>query len=133
MKRTIALLLAVLALVGCGKKVSLKVEDPARRAEMRTRDAACPVDSVLTSKGLKTTLNIVDQFRPKALAADFKAAGKASAEEKQLARMKDAYATVKKDHADDYSADLTLYMSLMIIAFVVIVLFKTIRAIFKND
>lgn len=133
MKKLVTILLAVLALTGCGQKTSLKVDDPAARAAMRTRDASCPVDEVLSAKGMKATLNIFGEIKPKALVSDFKAAKATSEETKSLAKAKDAYATVQKDHAGEYNPGLTLYSTIMFLAFVVIVLFKTFRAIFKNS
>lgn len=133
MKRLIAILLAILALAGCGKKTSLKIEDPAQRAALRTRDASIPVDKVLSAEGLKTTFNILGEIKPKALVSDFKAANAASEETKALAKAKDAYATVQKDHAEDYNPGLTIYSTVMFLMFIVIVTIKTIRAIFKNS
>lgn len=133
MKKVILILLALLALTGCGKKGSLKVTDPAERAAMRTRDTSCPYDSVLTAKGLKITFNVISQIKPKKLAADYKEAKLASAETKPIAQMKDAYATVKKDQAEVYNPGLTIYCTVMFIAFVLIVLGRVIYALFHND
>lgn len=133
MKKLITILLAVLALTGCGQKTSLKVDDPAARAAMRTRDASCPIDEVLSAKGMKATLNIFGEIKPKALLTDYRQALSVSEETKSMARAKDAFEAVRKDHAGEYNPGLTLYSTIMFLAFVVIVLFKTFRAIFKNS
>lgn len=133
MKRTIILLLAVLALVGCGGRKSLKVTDPAERIAMRTRDASCPIDSVFTAKGRKITFDIVGQVKPKALVADYKEALNLSTETRTMARAKGAYASVKETKAEEYNPGLTIYCTIMIIAFVLIVLGKVIYALFHND
>ena len=130
MKRIIIIFLAVLALAGCSR---LKVEDPARRAELRTRDSLCPIDSVIGPAGLKTTFSIVGQVKPAALASDFKEARAVSKETKAMAKVKDAYAIVKKEHSEEYNPGLTLYCSIMFLVFIVVALTKTVRAIFKNN
>ena len=133
MKKIFFLLLAVLTFAGCGNRQSLKVTDPAEKAAMRTRDASCPVNEVFSAKGLKIAFNVVNQVKPKALVSDFKEAYGISEETKTLARVKGAYASVKETRAGEYNPGLTIYCTVMIIAFVLIVLGKVVYALFHND
>lgn len=132
MKKYLLILFAILVCAGCGKKQSLKVEDPAVRESMRTRDENCPIDSLFTRKGVRTSFDVFSHVKPKVFINDFKAA-QDSTVTKPLARMKGAYATVEKEHAGDYNPGLTIYSIVIIIVFVALMLFKIIRAIFKND
>lgn len=133
MKKIIILLLAVLAVAGCGAKKSIKVTDPAERAAMRTRDASCPVGEAFSPKGLKIALNVAGQIKPKALVADYREAVGESTETKALAKVKGAYNSVKETRAGEYNPGLTIYCTLMFIAFVLIVLGKVVYALFHND
>ena len=130
MKRILALFLAVLTIAGCGR---LKVDDPAERAALRTRDASCPIESVFSAQGLKTTLSIAGRIKPGRLLDDYKQARTVCEQTKPLAKAKEAFAKVKEEKAGEYSPGLTLYSTIMFLAFIVIVLAKTGLAIFKND
>lgn len=133
MKKIIILLLAVLAVVGCGSKKSLKVTDPAERAAMRTRVDSCTVKEAFGAKGRKIAFNVASQVKPKTLKADYKEALSLSTETKSLAKARGAFATVKETKADQYNPGLTIYCTVMFIAFVLIVLGKVIYALFHND
>ena len=133
MKRIIILLLAVLAVVGCGSKQSLRVTDPAERAAMRTRVDSCTVKEAFGAKGRRIAFDVSSKVKPKALAADFKEAMGQSTETKILAKAKGAFASVKEAKAEEYNPGLTVYCTIMIIAFVLIVLGKVIYALFHND
>lgn len=134
MKKYIIILIAAVLFAGCGgKKQSLKVEDPAERAALRTRDASCPIDSIFTSDGAATAFQVFSKVRPKAFLKDFREAESALTDVKPSDRFKEAYASVKKDHAEEYNPGLTIYCTVIVLFFVVLVLFKVIRAIFKND
>lgn len=133
MKRYLLIILALLALTGCaGKKHSLKVTDPAERAALRTRDASCPIDSIFSAKAVKTTFNVVGQVKPKALVEDFKAAQDTTIV-KPVERAKTAYASVKELRAGEYSPGLTIYSAAIVLLFVIMMLVKILRALFKND
>lgn len=131
MKKYIYILLAVLVCMSCSSRQSLKIEDPETRASMRTRDENCPVDSLFTAKGVKTTFDVFSQVRPKAFLKDFKESRDSSIV-KPVERYKAAYETVGKEHSDEYSPGLTLYATVIAIVFIILLLYKTIRAIFKN-
>ena len=133
MKRYLLIILAVLVCAGCSSKKSLKVEDPAERAAMRTRHDTCTVGSAFSPKGLAIAFDVARQVKPKAFKKDMKEARAASAEEKPLAKIKDAFSTVQKEHSEEYNPGLTLYSMATILVFVILMIFKIIRAIFKND
>lgn len=134
MKRYLLILLAVLVCAGCGgKKKSLKVEDPVQRAALRTRDASCPIDSMFTSNALGKTFDIVGQVKPKALFTDFKEAMSDTSSVKPLEKVKNSWSSVKAEHSEEYSSGLTVYSTVIVLLFVFLLLFKVIRAIFKND
>lgn len=133
MKRLVAIILAVLTLAGCGSRTSIKVNDPSERAALRTRDASCPAGDVLSAKGLKTTLDVFGEIKPKAFLKDYRQAASVSEETKAAAKVRGAFETVKEEHSGEYNPSLTLYSTIMFLAFFVIVVIKTIRAIFKNS
>ena len=134
MKRYLVVFLTLLLLVGCGGKKSLKVEDPAQRAALRTRDTECPIDSLFTSRGVKTAFNVFSQVKPKAFIRDFKEArSKVDPSLKFLEKIKTAYGAVKEEHSKEYSPGLTIYSTIIFLVFIILTLFKVIRAIFKND
>ena len=133
MKKIIILLLTVLAMVGCGSKKSLKVTDPAERAAMRTRVDSCSVREAFGAKGCRIAFNVVSQVKPKALKADYKEALSLSTETKTLARARGAFATVKETKSEIYNPGLTVYCTVMLVAFVLIVLGKVVYALFHND
>ena len=133
MKRIVIILLAILTLAGCSDGKSLKVTQPEQRAALRTRDASCPIDSVFTGASLKTTFNIVDRIKPKALVSDFIEAQSLSQEARKFDKAKESYLKVKEEHSSDYSPALTIYMTIMLLALIVIIIVKTARALFKNS
>ena len=133
MKKVLFLLLSVLLLAGCGSRQSMKITDPAERAAMRTRDESCSAKEAFSLKGLKLALNVVSQVKPKTLVADYKEALSLSTETKSLARTRGAFESVKQAKSSEYNPGLTLYCSLMLVAFVLIVLGKVIYALFHND
>lgn len=133
MKKLVVLLLAVLALASCGKKESIKVTDPDEIQALRTRDASCPVDSVLSPEGAKIIFNVVGRVKPKAFVSDFFNAKKVSEKDKSMEKIKEAYSVVKETKAQEYSPGLTIYASVMIVLFVIFMLLRLFRAIFKNN
>ena len=132
-KRITAILLTILALAGCSTGKSLKVTDPVQRDALRTRNATCPIDSVFTGASLKTTFNIVSRIKPGALISDFKEAQSLSQETKEVDKVRESYRKVKEVHSADYSPALTIYMTIMLLALIVIIIVKTARALFKNN
>ena len=133
MKKIVILLLTVLAVVGCGSKKSLKVTDPAERAAMRTRVDSCSVREAFGAKGCKIAFNVVSQVKPKAFVADYKEALSLSTETKSMEKVKGAFATVKETKSGIYNPGLTIYCTVMLIAFVLIVLGKVVFALIHND
>ena len=133
MKKIVILLLTVLAVVGCGSKKSLKVNDPAERAAMRTRVDSCSVREAFGAKGCKIAFNVVSQVKPKAFVADYKEALSLSTETKSMEKVKGAFATVKETKSGIYNPGLTIYCTVMLIAFVLIVLGKVVFALFHNE
>lgn len=133
MKKIIILLLAVLAMVGCGSKKSLKVTDPAERAAMRTRVDSCSVREAFGAKGCRIAFNVVSQVKPKALVSDYKEALSLSTQTGTMEKVKEAFATVKETKSEIYNPGLTVYCTVMLVAFVLIVLGKVVYALFHND
>ena len=133
MKKIIILLLTVLAMVGCGSKKSLKVTDPAERAAMRTRVDSCSVREAFGAKGCRIAFNVVSQVKPKALVSDYKEALSLSTQTGTMEKVKEAFATVKETKSEIYNPGLTVYCTVMLVAFVLIVLGKVVYALFHND
>lgn len=133
MKKIIILLLLVLAVIGCGSKKSLQVSDPAKREAMRTRVDSCSFREAFGAKGCKITFNVVSQIKPKDLLADYKEALSLSTETKSMEKVKGAFDTVKESKSEIYNPGLTIYCTVMLIAFVLIVLGKVVYAFFHND
>ena len=102
MRKIIILLLAILAMVGCGSKKSLKVTAPAERAAMRTRVDSCSVPEAFGAKGCKIAFNVISQVKPKALVSDYKEALSLSTETGTMEKVKGAFATVKETKSGIY-------------------------------
>ena len=133
MKKIILLLITITTIVGCGSRKSLNVTDPAEREAMRTRVDSCTVKEAFGAKGLKIAFNITDQVKPKSLVTDYKEALSLSTETKPMAKARGALSTVKETKSEIYNPGLTIYCTVMLIAFVLIVLGKVLFALFHND
>ena len=129
MKRLLLIVLTILTCISCGRN---KVTDPAQRRELRTRDITCPIDSVLSPKAVKTTFNITGTVKPEAFINDYKESYAACTAEKPADKIKEAYKSVKEKHSADYNPGLTIYSVMMLLVFVILMLVKILRAIFRN-
>ena len=120
-------------MVGGGSKKSLKVTDPAERAAMRTRVDSCSVREAFGAKGCRIAFNVVSQVKPKVLVSDYKEALSLSTQTGTMEKVKEAFATVKETKSEIYNPGLTVYCTVMLVAFVPIVLGKVVYALFHND
>lgn len=127
MRRLAYILMMVLLLAGCGKKV--KVTDPAQRAALRTRNTEIPVDSVLTASGRKAILDVFSRMDSKQLKEDWSQARESATAEKASDKFKEACQYIKEHHSPSYSPALTIYFRLMLIAFAVYVAVRLGRAL----